>query len=58
MGPQADRAPSWSLPSPQSLVLRFALAAGLGVLADAGPDLRVLRVVPTGGGLAGTGSVK
>src|SRR5512147_272634 len=36
------------MPAPQSLVLRFVLAAGLGVLADPGSDLRVLRVVPSG----------
>ncbi len=36
------------MPSPQSLVLRFVLAAGLGVVADPGADLRVLRVVPSG----------
>ena len=36
------------MPAPQSLVLRFVLAAGLGVLADPGTDLRVLRVVPSG----------
>jgi hypothetical protein len=36
------------MPSPQSLVLRFALATGLGVVADPGADLRVLRVVPSG----------
>jgi len=36
------------MPSPQALVLRFALAAGLGVVADPGADLRVLRVVPSG----------
>jgi hypothetical protein len=35
MGAEPDRALSWSMPSPQSLVLRFA-------------DLRVLRVVPSG----------
>jgi alpha-2-macroglobulin len=34
--------------SPQSLALRFALAAGLGVVADPGAELRVLRVVPSG----------
>ena len=34
--------------SPQSLALRFVLAAGLGVVADPGTDLRVLRTVPSG----------
>ena len=33
---------------PSSLVLRLALAAGLGVVADPGTELRVLRVVPAG----------
>src|SRR5262245_5467799 len=36
------------MPAPQSLVLRLVLAAGLGMLADPGTDLRVLRVTPSG----------
>jgi hypothetical protein len=36
------------MPFTQSLAVRIALAAGVGVLADPGTDLRVLRVTPSG----------
>jgi uncharacterized protein YfaS (alpha-2-macroglobulin family) len=36
------------MPTPQSLVLRLAIAAGLGVLADPRSDLQVLRATPSG----------
>ena len=48
MGPgNADRY-LVGMPLSQSLALRLALAAGAGVLADPGTDLRVLRVTPSG----------
>jgi hypothetical protein len=36
------------VPFPQSLALRIALVAGVGLLADPGTELRVLRVTPSG----------
>ena len=48
MGPAHARSLSWFMFPSQPLVSRLALAAGVGLLADAGSDLRVLRVTPSG----------